>query len=324
MGIPEGADFEAVLSDNVVLYDVSHLLAEMSAELRDRMKEEVRRGERDSDSIRHAYGGRDPEEIESIVIHKSGADGPDGYDGVVATTRFVVYHRGWYGCAYPFWMSKVLDRDEEGRLVVYRTQPDDVRSWHTGGRMNRVATAIGVQGAYDGEWDLTDRGIPRVEREPSEDQIKALPLLVDYLAKRHGVELGRRHEDDDWGLTGHWEHGKPVCPGDYLRRWVMEYRGQSLGEDPEPAIMPERPSDEINPYEFGVESVQRALRILGYDAGPIDGVWGVRTRGALEDFQGKAGVPVDGWYGPRTARALDVALQRRGVASPGVFRDHPV
>jgi peptidoglycan hydrolase-like protein with peptidoglycan-binding domain len=43
-----------------------------------------------------------------------------------------------------------------------------------------------------------------------------------------------------------------------------------------------------------VREVQRRLRSLGYRPGPIDGIFGVRTRAAVAWFQVKHGFPVDG------------------------------
>jgi Putative peptidoglycan binding domain/Resolvase, N terminal domain len=43
-----------------------------------------------------------------------------------------------------------------------------------------------------------------------------------------------------------------------------------------------------------VREVQRRLRSLGYRQGPVDGIFGVRTRAAVAWFQVKHGFPVDG------------------------------
>ena len=43
-----------------------------------------------------------------------------------------------------------------------------------------------------------------------------------------------------------------------------------------------------------VREVQRRLRSLGYRPGPVDGIYGIRTRAAVAWFQVKHGFPVDG------------------------------
>jgi peptidoglycan hydrolase-like protein with peptidoglycan-binding domain len=60
-------------------------------------------------------------------------------------------------------------------------------------------------------------------------------------------------------------------------------------------------------------ALQVALRALHLYAGPIDGVAGPRTRGAVRRFQRRRGLPADGIAGRRTRRALG----RRGRPALG-------
>src|SRR5215216_738350 len=53
-----------------------------------------------------------------------------------------------------------------------------------------------------------------------------------------------------------------------------------------------------------VRVVQRALRRLGWQPGPVDGLYGPRTKAAVTRFQAAAKVAVDGIVGPKTRRAL--------------------
>jgi len=57
-----------------------------------------------------------------------------------------------------------------------------------------------------------------------------------------------------------------------------------------------------------VAKLQRALAALGYDPGPVDGVFGPRTLSAVMEFQRRSGLAADGVVGPRTRAALDRAL----------------
>lgn len=54
-----------------------------------------------------------------------------------------------------------------------------------------------------------------------------------------------------------------------------------------------------------VADVQQMLNALGYDAGPVDGIMGPRTAGAIREFQADANLPVDG----RISRELSSSLQ---------------
>ena len=53
-----------------------------------------------------------------------------------------------------------------------------------------------------------------------------------------------------------------------------------------------------------VAALQRRLGALGFDAGRVDGIFGVRTAGALVDFQRNGGLTTDGICGPATLEAL--------------------
>ncbi len=54
-----------------------------------------------------------------------------------------------------------------------------------------------------------------------------------------------------------------------------------------------------------VETLQRSLNALGFDAGKEDGIFGVDTVGAVREFQRNAGLTVDGICGPETVAALE-------------------
>ena len=57
-----------------------------------------------------------------------------------------------------------------------------------------------------------------------------------------------------------------------------------------------------------VRILQEWLKVLGYDAGPFDGVYGTRTALAVSAFQDDAGLNADGKVGPSTRAALAEAL----------------
>jgi peptidoglycan hydrolase-like protein with peptidoglycan-binding domain/DNA invertase Pin-like site-specific DNA recombinase len=74
-----------------------------------------------------------------------------------------------------------------------------------------------------------------------------------------------------------------------------------------------------------VRDVQRTLRRLGWQPGPVDGFYGPRTQAAVTRFQAASGLTPDGIVGPGTRQALnnaqDEPLRRgAGFAQPGGSR----
>lgn len=59
-----------------------------------------------------------------------------------------------------------------------------------------------------------------------------------------------------------------------------------------------------------VEDVQARLRALGYYGGPVDGVWGEGTRGALERFQERRHLAVTGRLNQATVTAMGLDPDR--------------
>ncbi|MBR1709617.1 MAG: peptidoglycan-binding protein [Clostridia bacterium] len=57
-----------------------------------------------------------------------------------------------------------------------------------------------------------------------------------------------------------------------------------------------------------VRALQEQLTSLGFACGPIDGIFGDKTKAAVKAFQAAAGVVVDGIVGPITRGALAAAL----------------
>jgi len=304
--LPEGAELEEVITPRVAVWDVVDLLPKGGG----------------------VYPARHLRDIDTIFCHKSGADGPQGFRGVLAMASFITspkppegYGRGWKGGSpYMLWVSNpVPDRDTEGRLVVYRAQRDTRRAWHTGGQANRRGVALAMQGAFDSEWDLLTSGRPRIEVEPSEEALECWEAAVMYLRQLHGIPKRR--------VVGHFEarvfgapRNKRVCPGDFLRQWILDYRQEAQEpEVREPTIPP--PADTVWQDRCpSVHELQAALQILGHAPGPIDGIWGHRSRGALERFQAAHQLRSDGWFGGKTATALQIALARTGITTPASFQ----
>jgi hypothetical protein len=68
-------------------------------------------------------------------------------------------------------------------------------------------------------------------------------------------------------------------------------------------------------FEVQLQQAQEQLSRLGYDPGVADGVYGPRTRQALEAFQGTQGLPVTGILDEATRQALERDTAISAVAS---------
>ena len=112
---------------------------------------------------------------------------------------------------------------------------------------------------------------------PTPEQLVTAEELWLYLKDKLGFDAG--------GLYGHFNFGKPACPG-YAITEVID------------RIIPVVALEDT--VEDTVESRQRRLKDLNFYAGTVDGVWGLESKDALIRFQKENGLNPDGVWGPRT------------------------
>jgi len=65
------------------------------------------------------------------------------------------------------------------------------------------------------------------------------------------------------------------------------------------------------PFSSRTAAIQETLKRLGYDPGPVDGVWGPRTELAVMYYQACNGLEVDGVVGQATTESLLLDLKLR-------------
>ncbi|WP_448610795.1 N-acetylmuramoyl-L-alanine amidase [Geodermatophilus sp. URMC 60] len=114
---------------------------------------------------------------------------------------------------------------------------------------------------------------------------------LDQAVYDRATELAVRHFQQVRGLTVDGRVGEETYRALSEARWSLGDR--LLHHDP---VRPMRGDD--------VTNLQDRLHELGYDAGPVDGVFGTETEVGLRAFQRDYGLTSDGTCGPATLRAL--------------------
>lgn len=178
--------FETEIAPGVALWDVSHLLPGKG------------------------YPKRDPAKIDRAFVHHSGALGRPGLEGIIASARYVVEQRGWPGFAYTYWIPAETVRDDEGRMVMYRGQPDDRRSYHTGGDANTYGVACALQG------NTTRRPL-------TESHIECMEAWIPWIAERYGLRMPYALGWHSIATTLGAPKNKPSCPGRHAQTWLEAY-----------------------------------------------------------------------------------------------------
>jgi len=101
------------------------------------------------------------------------------------------------------------------------------------------------------------------------------------------------------------------------RRWDTGVLVPGIDYSPRQGVSPHKPPSVVivrltEPTMTGetVTSIQRALKTLGFDPGPIDGEFGPMTDAAVRAFQLTRRLVTDGEVGPQTARVLGISLPK--------------
>ncbi len=72
-----------------------------------------------------------------------------------------------------------------------------------------------------------------------------------------------------------------------------------------------------------IRQTQEALKTLGYQPGPVDGVSGPKTQGAIRKFQSDAGLPVSGVLDAQTLRTLNKHVRKSLLPRHGPLAGEP-
>ena len=222
---------------------------------------------------------RNPEALQGLVWHQE-----LGWGTVEAVAR---YHTGSQSHLHRDGVESIaytwaIRRD--GQLMLCNDLDRAVWSQGYKGRKgdeNAEFMSVMFEGMFHGP-GVTDRSAG----EPNAQQL--LSGLMLWQACRQTWKWA----DDD--LHGHFQFGKPACPGATLQTVIEAVRVNAPKHD----------------YDLDTsEGRQRALKDLKSYTGEVDGVWGPASRGALIRFQGKYGLAADGVWGPISEAMVMRALR---------------
>lgn len=242
--------------------------------------------------------------VNRVIVHQSAGNRRDGQSAVDRMAAWIIRApkyaerrgkkrrvgggRGFPAIPYTF-MVPHRPAIQDGKSVVYRLWDDTWHTWHTR-RANRDGVGVCFAGSFQ-----TRHSKKFSDSHPTTQALAAgEELLLDYLLPRYGLTT------DD--LCGHFDFGKPTCPGDALEAWVRRQRGEAV------TWFEEDGADDLDDRALVTRDQQiAALQSLGYGLDleledPDD--W----RFAVESFQLDTGLVADGLWGPRTERGLRGAL----------------
>ena len=228
------------------------------------------------------FGLRAPINLEGMTVHHSAVRG-DTQEDLANIARYHVgpNHIAGDGCPGLCYTGAVLGN---GTFCV--AWDLDVTTWSQG---DGNATHLGILVMGDFYSPSNTDGF-----DPTREQWNSCLQVWRTTAQVFGWDHSR--------LFGHFDFGKPACPGDALRNLVRDVRDRH--EPQEPALL----------YDLGAAhpatwAHQKSLAMLGFSPGAVDGIWGPMSKAALARFQASAGLPVDSVWGANTQRAIDAALK---------------
>ena len=202
--------------------------------------------------------------VTGVVVHHSGVERPPR--GVNAVKAYERHHlsKGWDGIAYN-WLV-----DETGTIF-------EGRGWDARGGATKGWNSKSISICYTGYG----------YRQPNGSVLKSFQTLVDEAEARFKKPL--------W-VTTHRRKSQTTCPGDWLGDWVEGGMQPTFKPDATDwdgiirYVQDLKRQVTAKPLRRGargqaVRVVQGHLNHRGFDAGVVDGIFGRRTKAAVEKFQ---------------------------------------
>lgn len=212
-----------------------------------------------------SWPSRDPEELKGVCFHQS----LEQYGTASGNAKYHmgpnhISKDGLPGLSYTLFVEK------DGNIILANDVESKTYSQGSRGlEGDENAKYIGV--CFGGNFSGPGYEGTQV---PTTPQLQAAEVLWWHLAS---IWM--------WGpqcLFGHFDFGKPACPGHHLMDLIKSVRPPSF---------------------ITVIEKQRFLMKMGFYRGDLDAVWGPASKAALVEFQRSAGIHHDGVWGRGTTRA---------------------
>ena len=239
------------------------------------------------------YRTRSISEIKNIAIHHSATTS----GSAEAFARYHVNQLDWPGIAYHYVVNKdgSIDFCHDHKVISYHV-----------GNSNRRSIGICMVG------DFRSQMLEKVQKEATLELVKKLLNELNLTV------------DDVWGHVEFPGYSWKPCPSISME----QFRASLMDGEVTPV---EAVSSDSNHREIltrgdsgaDVKELQEKLKDLGYDPGPIDGIYGPLTVDAVERFQRSARIGVDGVVGPETRHALSNYKPSSNQIEHGAPSDEP-
>jgi len=203
---------------------------------------------------------------------------------------------------------------DNGKFIIYWCVDFVECTWQGGEGSNPTGVGVGWQGLFSSRHQKKFKPKPVTDGNPSlAQQQLILPIWREWLMPT--LNLTQLSQ-----IRGHFQYGKPTCPGDYIENKIREFWNTSKVQ------IYEIPEDILGKYDLDSwEQRQAALVVLGYDLGKygskkngVDGDPGDATRSAIESFQGEYGLIVDGVWDTQTEGAVIYVLDKKNISQEDI------
>lgn len=223
------------------------------------------------------YRRRETSDIKNIAIHHSATTS----GSAEAFARYHVNQLDWPGIGYHYVVNK------DGSIDL--CHDPEIVSYHVGNSNGR-ALGICMVG------DFRTQTLEDTQRNATLELVRK--LLNDFNLTIYDV----------WGHVEFPGYSWKPCPSISMEQFRSFLREK--GTIPSsPIFIPNQPNNReilsIGDRGDDVEAIQQKLKELGFNPGPVDGIFGPLTVDAVERFQRSARINVDGVVGPVTRKALD-------------------